>query len=218
MSTEWVNSKPGKVVGFVGVTGSGKDYQAGLLKDIDDAAGRPVIVGDFSEGIRRVVKELLFPDIGNPIEPDSKVYREWKSKLFQVPIPLDLGNTTFAVMNGRELLQNIGEGVKSMFGLSVWATWTEDRIMTQWSMLDSDSKRAADVIFGSIRFDYEAAAVFRAANRMGKQVEIYFCDYRSKFYKVQDHASEDFAKYFLAMGCHDGQDITDLVCRKIENL
>ena len=28
MSTEWVNSKPGKVVGFVGVTGSGKTFIA----------------------------------------------------------------------------------------------------------------------------------------------------------------------------------------------
>ena len=228
MSTAWNlrtridDEQQGKVYGFVGVTGSGKDYQAGLLKDLDEASGRFCLSGDFSEGIRQTVLSFLTPNCETQqfIDPESKEYREWKNLEFEVPIPVLCAETGTlkTKITGRNLLQNVGEGMKAVCGKSVWANWTSDRILQRWLALPEIDRQQADVVFGSIRFDYEAEQVFKVASFMNKPVEIYMCDYHSQFYKILDHESEKFAKYFLALGARDGDNITMLVQQRIRGL
>lgn len=225
MNTGWKlptgDRNEGKIYGFVGVTGSGKDYQVGLLKDLDEASKRPILTGDFSEGIRQTVMSFLLPyGEMNYIDPESRVYRDWKSLEFDIPIPVSCGGVDMMTsrITGRQILQNVGEGLKAMFGNNIWANWTSNYLLRHWLMLPEVEKMRADVVFGSIRFDCEAEEVFKIAGIMKKTVEIYLCDYHSKFYKVLDHKSEDFAKYFLGLGYKDGDNITDEVYRKIQGL
>lgn len=224
MNTEWKlptgDRNEGKIYGFVGVSGSGKDYQVGLLKDLDDASKRPILAGDFSEGIRQTVMQLLLPyGEMDYIDPESQVYRDWKNLEFDVPIPVSYGdNMLTSRITGRQILQNVGEGLKELCGKGVWANWTANRILQRWLQLPEIEKIKADVVFGSIRFDYEAEQVFKIASIMHKTVEIYMCDYHSQYYRVLDHESEKFARYFLGLGYKDGQNITNAVYQKIMGL
>ena len=223
MNTKWTlptgDRNEGKIYGFVGVTGSGKDYNVGLLKDLDSASKRPILTGDFSEGIRHTVMSILLPR-GEvmTIDPESQAYRDWKNSEIQIPIPVGEDYLYCSKITGREILQNVGEGLKAMFGNNIWANWTSNYLLRHWLMLPEVEKMRADVVFGSIRFDCEAEEVFKIAGIMKKTVEIYLCDYHSKFYKVLDYKSEDFAKYFLGLGYKDGDNITDEVYRKIQGL
>lgn len=210
----------GKVFGFVGVSGSGKDYNVSLLRELDAASKRRILTGDFSEGIRQTVMSIFLPH-GEmvAIDPESKVYRDWKGSEFKIPLPVSVSEEPYvSVITGREILQNVGEGLKTLCGEGIWANWTSNYLLRQWLALPEVEKIRADVVFGSIRFDCEAEEVFRVASIMGKTVEIRFCDFRSPYYKVNDHKSEEFAKYFLNMGCKDGQNITNEVFQKIHGL
>ena len=225
MNTEWKlptgDRNEGKIYGFVGVTGSGKDYQVGLLKDLDEASKRPILTGDFSEGIRQTVMQLLLPyGEMNYIDPESQVYRDWKNLEFDVPIPVSGGGIDMMTsrITGRQILQNVGEGMKELCGKDIWANWTANRLLQRWLELPETDKIKADVVFGSIRFDHEAEQVFRVAGIMRKTVEIYMCDFHSQFYRVLDHESEKFARYFLGLGYKDGQNITNAVYQKIMGL
>ena len=224
MNTEWKlptgDRNEGKVYGFVGVTGSGKDYQVGLLKDLDGVSKRPILTGDFSEGVRQTVMQLLLPyGEMNYIDPESRVYRDWKNLEFDIPVPVSCGdNMLTSRITGRQILQNVGEGLKELCGNGVWANWTANRLLQRWLQLSEVNKIKADVVFGSIRFDYEAEQVFKVASIMHKTVEIYMCDYHSQYYRVLDHESEKFARYFLGLGYKDGQNITNAVYQKIMGL
>lgn len=225
MNTTWKlptgDRNEGKIYGFVGVTGSGKDYQVGLLKDLDEASKRPCLTGDFSEGIRQTVMTFLMPwGEVQVIDPESQEYRDWKNLEFEVPLPVSCSGMDMlrSKITGRNILQNVGEGMKRVCGKDVWANWTANHILQRWLALPEIDKMKADVVFGSIRFDYEAEQVFKVAGIMHKTVEIYMCDYHSQFYKVLDHESENFAKYFLGLGYKDGQNITDAVYQKIMGL
>lgn len=225
MNTGWKlptgDRNEGKIYGFVGVTGSGKDYQVGLLKDLDIASKRPILTGDFSEGIRQTVMSFLLPyGEMNYIDPESRAYRDWKSLEFDIPIPVSGGGVDMMTsrITGRQILQNVGEGMKKLCGQDVWANWTANKILQRWLQLPEIDKIKADVVFGSIRFDCEAEQVFKVAEIMHKTVEIYMCDYHSQFYRVLDHESEKFARYFLGLGAQDGQNITNAVYQKIMGL
>lgn len=225
MNTTWKlptgDRNEGKIYGFVGVTGSGKDYQVGLLKDLDEASKRPCLTGDFSEGIRQTVMTFLMPwGEVQVIDPESQEYRDWKNLEFDIPVPIPCAgmNMLRTRVTGRNILQNVGEGMKRVCGKGVWANWTANHLLQRWLALPEIEKIKADVVFGSIRFDYEAEQVFKVAGIMHKTVEIYMCDYHSQFYKVLDHESENFAKYFLGLGYKDGQNITDAVYQKIMGL
>lgn len=208
----------GKIYGFVGVIGSGKSYRADQLLEKCKAEGRTVVMGDFSEGIRRFAMGIL---TGNPQYVDilSKEYSDWKNSSFVVPLPLkDCGEV---VLTGRQILKNIGEGFKQAFGPDIWAGWTENHVIDLISKIapDMTDRELNDmtVLFGSIRFPYEAAVLFRLAEQLHREVEIIFCNYKSPVYELSHHISEEFARKFLEMGYNDGDNIAEEV-RKIVQL
>jgi hypothetical protein len=118
-------------------------------------------------------------------------------------------------VEGRELLQRTGEYLKSLAGEDVWARWTANAVTNSWAKMSEEDALMCDIVFGSLRFDCEAEAIFKVAEATGKEVQIYFCDYHSDSYELNDHVSEKFAQYFLSLGCKDGDDITELVKQKI---
>lgn len=212
-------SLKGKIYGLVGVIGSGKSYQAEALMVGDACEERPMIMGDFSEGIRQTLMNI-FTGESKRIDCTGTAYAKWKQLSSDILLPFfaqgDSPNILDSVrIEGRELLQHTGEYLKSLAGEDVWARWTANAVTNRWAKMSEEDALMCDIVFGSLRFDCEAEAIFKVAEATGKEVQIYFCDYHSDSYELNDHISEKFAQYFLSLGCKDGDDITELVKQKI---
>lgn len=212
-------SLKGKIYGLVGVIGSGKSYQAEALMVDAACMERPLIMGDFSEGIRQTLMNI-FTGESKKIDCNSEAYAMWKRFHSGICLPfLEEGvpyQTLFTEkVSGRDLLQRTGEYLKLLAGEDVWARWTANAVTNSWAKMSEEDAEICDIVFGSLRFDCEAEAIFKVAEATGKEVKIYFCDYHSDSYELNDHVSEKFAQYFLSLGCKDGDDITELVKQKI---
>lgn len=212
-------NRKGKIYGLVGVIGSGKSYHAELMEVDAACEERPMIIGDFSEGIRRTLMEIFVGE-NKRIDCTSKEYANWKQLSSSVFIPFkpktDGPNILdTSLVDGRDLLQRTGEYLKKLAGEDVWARWTANYVTNIWAKMSEDKAYECDIVFGSLRFDYEAEAIFKVAELTGKEVKILFCDYHSETYELNDHISEKFAQYFISLGCKDGDDITQLVKEKI---
>lgn len=205
-------NRKGKIYGLVGVIGSGKSYNAEALMVGAACEERPMIMGDFSEGIRRTLM-TQFTGISQPIDVTGEAYLEWKRDVQVIGVPIP-GNIWHKV-RGRDLLQRTGEWVKTLAGEDVWARWTANYVTNIWAKMSEGEAHDCDIVFGSLRFDCEAKALFKVAEATGKEVEIIFCDFHSDTYELNDHISEKFAQYFISLGCKDGDDITQLVKEKI---
>lgn len=212
-------SLKGKIYGLVGVIGSGKSYQAEALMVDAACMERPLIMGDFSEGIRQTLMNI-FTGESKKIDCTGTAYAKWKQLSSDILLPFfsqdDSPNILDSVrVEGRELLQRTGEYLKSLAGEDVWARWTANAVTNRWAKMSEEDALMCDIVFGSLRFDCEAEAIFKVAEATGKEVQIYFCDYHSDSYELNDHVSEKFAQHFLSLGCKDGDDITELVKQKI---
>ena len=209
-------SLKGKIYSLVGVIGSGKTYRAEQLQVDAACEERPMILGDFSEGIRQTLMNI-FTGRNRGVQLDSSVYAGWKNAQQSILLPTS-GNgllPDIVKVTGREMLQRTGEYLKTLAGEDVWAKWTANAVTNSWSKMSEEDALMCDIVFGSLRFDCEAEAIFKVAEATGKEVQIYFCDYHSDSYELNDHVSEKFAQYFLSLGCKDGDDITELVKQKI---
>ena len=209
-------SHKGKIYGIVGVIGSGKTYRAEQLQYDAAVEERPMILGDFSEGIRQTLMNI-FTGRNRGVQLDSSVYAGWKNAQQSILLPTS-GNGLLpdtVKVTGREMLQRTGEYLKTLAGEDVWARWTSLDIIRRWADLPVEQAHACDIVFGSLRFDCEAEALFQVAASTSKEVEIIFCNFKSDKYELNDHVSEDFARYFLDKGCKDGENITDLVKEKL---
>lgn len=210
----------GKIYGLVGVIGSGKSHKAKSLMSDAEFKDCPVIVGDFSEGIRQTLMNIF---TGESIEIDcnSEAYAMWKRFHSGICLPFFEEGTPHKALftekvSGRELLTRTGEYLKKVFGPNIWARWTENFVFDSFNKMSDEDAEACDIVFGSLRFDCEAEAIFRVAEWADKEVKIYFCNYHSDSYELSDHVSEKFAQYFLSLGCKDGDDITELVKQKLD--
>lgn len=206
----------GMIYGFIGPIGGGKTYQLELLRKRNKETLCPFITGDFSDGIRQTVLNLFGCD-GLKINASSSYYLEWKNKeqLFDIPIG-DYGR--HVPIKGRELLKNIGEGLKDLAGQDVWARWTLSDICKQYQSLSNDNrKQECDVAFGSIRFKDEAQAVFNASEMLEKQVKLIFCNFHEVKYDPDVHVSESLAHKLISLGYKDEDDVTQVV-KEIYNI
>lgn len=202
----------GIIYGLVGVIGSGKSYRAEQIQIDSKAEDRPCIVGDFSEGIRQTLMNI-FTGHDVTIDVTSREYSYWKNLDFNVPIPAQKDEK----ISGRLLLQRCGEYLKNLAGKSVWADWTLNDITNKLMGLSSEEAVRANIVFGSLRFLDEAKNVLLLGKLTKKEVRIIFCDYKSGSYELNDHESEKLARYFVTDGYKDGDDITDVIIKLIED-
>lgn len=205
-----------KVYGFIGVIGSGKSYTANLYKERALAADREVITVDFSDGIREFVRYLIAGDDG-VIDPLCKEYGEWKkavNTMYLPERPYDFYTSSVLAaraVTGRELLQRIGEGIKKVAGDDVWARMAGRKVRMKYDAMPDERRDGCDIIFGSLRFTYEAEELFRTAEYTGKKPEVILCDYHSDAYKIENHESEKLAQLLLSR-CRPGN-VTDEIRR-----
>lgn len=189
-----------EIYAFVGVVGSGKSYRLNrMARECQVTGGKVAVIGDFSDGIREATARILNID-SSILRPESEAYRLWKD------------SEVMAGVTGRDILCNVGEGLKSVLGKDIWAQYTSRKIERDIATWQAWGIRSVRVLFGSVRFNYEARAVFNLAHRMGVSPHFIFCDYPSPSYNdAIQHPSEQFAQGILKMGCRDGQDITKIV-------
>lgn len=200
----------GVVYGLVGVIGSGKSYRGAKLYESSIAENRDVIVGDFSDGIRETVMNIL-AGRNIPIDVNSREYLYWKNKEFEVHLPGQPDEN----ITGRLLLKRTGEFLKQLAGQSVWADFTAKKITEEWTKLNDFRAFRANIIFGSLRFPEEAEALFKIAKMTSKSPRIIFCDYRSPYYELNDHISEKLAQHFVR---DDNFSDGDIITEEVQNL
>jgi hypothetical protein len=211
----------GKVIGLVGVIGSGKSYTLKRLKEEASNTSRLFIEGDFSEGIRQFIMNIY---VGNDVPINGGAYAKWKAHPNEITLPVfrdDAGNLSCGTITGRKLLQRVGEYMKVMTGNDVWAKWTKTDVMRAYNkaclIYPTAKIEEMTITFGSVRFLCEAQVVFDVATLTDKEPVIIFCNHKSDSYELNDHVSEAFARHFVDLGYKDGQDITAEVRRLLLN-
>lgn len=175
-----------KIYCFVGVVGSGKNYQAKL---VSEELGTKVF--DFSDGVRNYAWKFLGWEPENDLQ-----YRIFKnSKLMGVDL------------TGRGFLENVAETMKNLHGNYFWARYTFYQARGFYE------ETGITPVFNSVRFPIEAVYCLDLGNILKKEVEFIFTDYHSVEYDNNvNHISEKFAQYILKKyNPSHYTDITDIV-------
>lgn len=215
---------PVEIYAFVGVIGSGKSHRLEQMKKEYNGDGQVVITADFSDGIRDLTRQIFgysseFGDV------NSEEYRDWKNNVVCEFSEITPYGVIENKMRGREILCRIGEGVKSVAGVDVWARYTTARIYDQvcrQSFRSDVRVNGVRVLIGSVRFKDEVQSIFQLymdlidnAQFLGMEPQIHFifCDYHSQSYDATSHhISEAFAQAVINLGKYkDGDDITEIV-------
>lgn len=205
----------GVVYAFIGVVGSGKTFRMEQLAGAADLHNVPYIKADFSDGIRDTLMNI-FTGSDKTIDLLSETYSEWKNSEIFIPVPYPTPEGGVYV-SGRQFLQNTAEFLKELAGEEVWATYTAKKIIKEYYKTEKRDERKAkelSIMFGSVRFPAEIAAVFTVAEATGKEVRFIFCDFHSHNYSPAiDHISEQLAQRCIAEGFSDGENITSFIAQ-----
>ena len=197
----------GKIYGFIGPAKGGKSYQLHKLQNLAIGEERDFIQADFSDGIRQTVLNI-FGTTECSVDLLSPCYSQWKETEQKITIPIEDSLVTRDI-NGREILKNVGEYLKTLAGEDVWARWTRNDICRQYWNLENDSKRKDCIIaFGSVRFGVEVNMVFTIAKLLNKEVELRFCNYQNVNFDPNVHISESLGHQLILRGHKDGDDVT----------
>ena len=197
----------GKVYGFIGPVQGGKSYQLNELRKSAIEQNVKFINADFSDGIRQTALNI-FGTTDCDMNVLSSVYANWKNDYQKISIPVGSSLVTSPI-RGRDILKNIGEGLKKLAGDDVWARWTGNDIYRKYWSIDNEEERLKSVIaFGSVRFQEEVEMVFTIAKLLNKEVELKFCNYKNEKYDANVHISERLAHGLIIRNFKDGDDVT----------
>lgn len=159
-----------KVTVFMGVIGSGKDYQSQLA--VDDGAEHLA----FADGVRDDVWAILGWKPLNDTE-----YVAFKKLVFT--------NVDGSTFTGRDILQRYGTDVRRHEYSDVWCK----RLVDSMQDLEKDSR----VVISDCRFTNEVEYL-KSLKYMDIEVEFVFCNYISDRYDDTDpHESERLAQHLL---------------------
>lgn len=168
---------------FIGVIGSGKDYQCSLL----EKEGY-VRVG-FSDGVRSLTWKFL------NWEPEDKLrYELFKGQYFRI-----FGERLL----GRQILQRVGTIMREE-DRDFWARkWYNTVMSPNFEGVDK-------ICVSDCRYYNEVVYIKRFCQEKGFKMKVYFCNFKSKKYELNDHESEHLARTILNQGFNDMDDITNL--------
>lgn len=188
-----------KVIGIIGVIGSGKDFTCNRLSSEFSSQGYSVRRVDFSDTVR----EFTFDFLGISPYMNPEIYQHWKDEYSMISA---VEGGDFYIKN-REFLTNIGgkmRGLDNWF----WANRTLESV---------EKQEATDItIFNSCRYPEEAANIFKYSAILGVEPTFIFTNFISERYTISDDDSEQFARYFLKKGFEDQEVITEAVKQKLE--
>lgn len=169
---------------FIGVIGSGKDYQCGLL----EKEGYTRI--GFSDGVRNLTWKFLNWEPNNSI-----AYENFKRNYFNV-----FGERLL----GRQILQRVGTIMREE-DEDFWARKWYNTVSSQ-SFID-----VGKICVSDCRYPNEVDFIKRFCQEKRFKLKIYFCNFKSERYELNDHESENLARTLLNKGYNDLDDITNFV-------
>jgi len=169
---------------FIGVIGSGKDYQCSLLEK--DGYIR---VG-FSDGVRNLTWKFL-----NWEPKNSNDYENFKKNYFNI-----FGERLL----GRQILQRIG---------TIMREEDEDFWARKWynTVTSLSFNGVNKICISDCRYLNEVDYIRKFCRERGFELKIYFCNYKSDRYELNDHESENLARTLLNKGFNDLDEITNFV-------
>jgi len=197
-----------RIDAYMGVIGSGKDYQAKLHIQKDPS----YIQIDFKDALIDMCEDI----IGFPIRARYEEFKEYIIG-FQHPNAKLAGNLQRdslmlfnkqcvadypQAMTGRRLLQRVGTDVMRKRDPDYWTTaWAQSAIAAL--------EAGKNVCVGDCRFLNEMHVIETLGEQMNIGAAITFCDFHSKRYDATaEHESERLAQWLLAYGCKDLQQIS----------
>lgn len=193
----------GKIMAFMGVMGSGKDYQLQLTFKQDRQYWVKL---DFKDALIEMCEDL----VGYPIRAKYDQFKETIVGFDHPHVNLaDQNKRDLADMNrvccdafplamtGRRLLQRLGTDVMRKRDPDYW--------VSEWKKKAAEVlKSGRGVLCGDCRFINEMRAIETWGRAMGAETEIVFCNYPSERYNDKaEHESEKLAQYLLAYGFTD---------------
>lgn len=177
---------------YIGVIGSGKDYNA--QKKQKETGGK---LYSFSEGVR----EFTFGFLG--WKPKSKdEYEKFKQSNFRICLPDGCCN----IIQGRKFLENVGSTLRK-YTEDFWANYA-----TYMCEIDILNNNVKDLIFYDCRYLNEAEHILKLKEVFPyMNITFIFTDYKSDRYEIRNDESEFFAQKLLSLGVKDQEDITEIV-------
>lgn len=185
-----------KIVSFIGVIGSGKDYASKKL--LEENPGAKIL--GFSDGVR----EFTWAFLGwRP--KDEEEYEYFKANKVMVLNGIDW--LSVHNLTGRQMLENIAEHMRSI-DPEYWGKYWFERAKTLLATTDT-------LIVPDCRRDEEARKIINLASHLNIDRSFHFTNYKSHRYEIRDHISEKFAQHFLNEGYAHGEKINKAVHLKV---
>lgn len=170
-----------RIYAYIGVIGSGKDYQA-------RKHGAPIF--DFSDGVR----EFTFSFLGIDKKLVDREYALFKSSenfinIVDIYEPFETREVT-----GREFLENVGTKMRQ-YDPDFWAKYCVSKAE---KLIIEESPDL--IVFNAVRYPNEASKIIELWEKYDYELTFIFCNYKSDRYEIRDHESEFFAQTILKMG------------------
>lgn len=191
-----------ELVAFVGVIGSGKDYQSQLLVK----QGYTHI--NFADSLRELAWIIMNWKPLAPIEYEAYKKTDW---LINFPVSvkgeLQHDHPNPEIMSGRQFLQRLGDGVRQVIGEESWIN--AFRVKLRKLIAEGHTKFCVS----DLRYANEFNAIKTLNTSLSlisprMDIKIIFTDFRSDKYNDNDpHISEKLAQQFLAAKSHKDLDI-----------
>ena len=198
-----------QIAAYMGVIGSGKDYQA---KNIMKTCPGDWVQIDFKDALIDMCEDI----VGFPIRARYEEFKEYIIG-FQHPNAALAGTLqrdsqlVFSkqcvkdypqAMTGRRLLQRVGTDAMRKRDPDYWAAAWAQKAVTA-------IQAGKSVSVGDCRFHNEMQIVEELSEQLQISGTITFCDYHSKRYDATSaHESERLAQWILAAGVKDLEQIT----------
>ena len=187
-----------EIVGFVGVIGSGKNYQKDLLL-------KEGYVGlDFKDELLRMASDL----VGFDVTKDYEAFKKYVVGITEpanpkmISLEKESQNRKFLkmfpkAMTGRALLQRLGTEAMRKRDPNYWVNaWSKQAEV----IIDAGRSIAC----ADVRFQNEVDAIRKTAGYLRVNFRVIFCDYRSERYDATStHPSEALARAYVETGVRD---------------
>jgi hypothetical protein len=168
------------LIGFAGVIGSGKDYNASRLE------GLHFTRVDFADAVRETLWLILGWKPKNQAE-----YEEFKTTVVSFRLKFSLPK----LLTGRELLINIGDGFRKNYGENYWVDIAERKI----KLAISAGKK---IVVSDVRYSNEVKMLTDLGGK------VFFANYKSERYNsTYKSDSEYMSQALLAKGFGDMDEI-----------
>lgn len=190
------------ITAFIGVMGSGKDYQANMLVD------KGAVMLNFKDALLDMTEDLM----GFSVRGDYELFKEsllgftypgtnhshWYAPKMTRDVKVWFPNA----MTGRDLLQRLGTDVIRKRDPDYWVKEFTKRANELMEL-------GKDIVCSDCRFHNEVETIMRLGTRTSsRQYKFIFCNHKSDRYKANvQHESEFMAQTFLNAGYEDLEEI-----------